>query len=107
MSNTIEQPPVTPAPPVATPPKPSIKVRLERELARDKGQIVKATNVWGDNYRINWYSTLDFSKGLDNAGSGKIVKSIFASVTVGPDDALTVEDKTLRGPSPNSRPFGF
>lgn len=94
IESTTEQIASTQRPP-ATP----LSKRLEKELPKEPGQIIRAKQVFGDNYRVNWYNPIVF--GLDGPkGDGKIVKSQFLKVTVTDGGELLTEDKTIA-----SRPF--
>jgi hypothetical protein len=74
-------------------PKRSIAKRLAAELPKEDGQIVKATNVFGAYFRVNWYWPLIVGE-ISIKSTGKIAKSQFLRVEIGDDDKLVIEDRT-------------
>lgn len=87
--------------------EPNLEARLVSELPREGGQYIKATHVYGDNYRINWFSPESRRpvKGIVGAvvdqGVGIktywIEKSQFVKAIVAEGNKLVVEDQTRHG----------
>ncbi len=66
-----------------------IKDRLERELTKEPGMTIRAINVFGSFYRVNWWVPMSIIGTNDNK-QGKIVKSQFIRVEIGPDNTLVI-----------------
>ena len=84
---------------------PTLSARLIAELPRTAGQFIKATHVYGDFYRVNWFTheSKRPKKGVIGAKQTQdigfdmfyISDSQFLKATVDEANKLVVEDKSI------------